>query len=64
MQKPIKWEKHISVCEKGETKKLILYCIFTDEEVENDTIALSFHDRTSPYIGPLAIIHEPGGENE
>ena len=60
MQKPIKWEKHIS----GETKKLILYCIFTDEEVENDTIALSFHDRTSPYIGPLAIIHEPGGENE
>ena len=36
--------------EKGETKKLILYCIFTDEEVENDTIALSFHDRTSPYI--------------
>ena len=50
--------------EKGETKKLILYCIFTDEEVENDTIALSFHDRTSPYIGPLAIIHEPGGENE
>mgnify|MGYP000784686934 CR=1 FL=1 len=45
--------------EKGETKKLILYCIFTDEEVENDTIALSFHDRTSPYIGPLAIIHEP-----
>ena len=50
--------------EKGETKNLILYCIFTDEEVENDTIALSFHDRTSPYIGPLAIIHEPGGENE
>ena len=45
--------------EKGETKKLILYCIFTDEEVENDTIALSFHDRTSPYIGPLAIVHEP-----
>ena len=39
--------------EKGETKKLILYCIFTDEEVENDTIALSFHDRTSPYIGPF-----------
>ena len=50
--------------EKGETKKLILYCIFTDEEVENDTIALSFHDRTSPYIGPLAIIHEPGGKHE
>ena len=48
--------------EKGETKKLILYCIFTDEEVENDTIALSFHDRTSPYIGPLAIIHEPGDQ--
>ena len=47
--------------EKGETKKLILYCIFTDEEVENDTIALSFHDRTSPYIGPLAIVHEPEG---
>ena len=45
--------------EKGETKKLILYCIFTDEEVENDTIALSFHNRTSPYIGPLAIVHEP-----
>ena len=49
---------------KVKQKKLILYCIFTDEEVENDTIALSFHDRTSPYIGPLAIIHEPGGENE
>ena len=47
--------------EKGETKKLILYCIFTDEEVEKDTIALSFHDRTSPYIGPLAIVHEPEG---
>lgn len=55
--------KHISVLKRW-NKKLILYCIFTDEEVENDTIALSFHDRTSPYIGPLAIIHEPGGENE
>ena len=50
--------------EKGETKKLILYCIFTDEEVENDIIALNFHLRNSPFIGPLAIIHEPGGENE
>ena len=45
--------------EKGETKKLILYCIFTDEEVENDIIALNFHLRNSPFIGPLAIIHEP-----
>ena len=43
---------------------MLFRSIFTDEEVENDTIALSFHDRTSPYIGPLAIIHEPGGENE
>ncbi len=50
--------------EKGETKNLILYCIFTDEEVENDIIALNFHLRNSPFIGPLAIIHEPGGENE
>ena len=50
--------------EKGETKKLILYCIFTDEEVENETIALSFHNRTSPYKGPLAIIYEPGGKHE
>ena len=38
---------------------LILYCIFTDEEVENDIIALNFHLRNSPFIGPLAIIHEP-----
>ena len=45
--------------EKGETKNLILYCIFTDEEVENDIIALNFHLRNSPFIGPLAIIHEP-----
>ena len=50
--------------EKGETKNLILYCIFTDEEVENDIIALNFHLRNSPFIGPLAIVHEPGGENE
>ena len=50
--------------EKGETKNLILYCIFTDEEVENDILALNFHLRNSPFIGPLAIIHEPGGENE
>ena len=45
--------------EKGETKNLILYCIFTDEEVENDIIALNFHLRNSPFIGPLAIIHVP-----
>ena len=50
--------------EKGETKNLILYCIFTDEEVENDIIALNFHLRNSPFIGPLAIIHEPGGKYE
>ena len=50
--------------EKGETKNLILYCIFTDEEVENDIIALNFHLRNSPFIGPLAIIHEPGGKHE
>ena len=43
--------------EKGETKNLILYCIFTDEEVENDIIALNFHLRNSPFIVPLAIIH-------
>ena len=45
--------------EKGETKNLILYCIFTAEEVENAIIALNFHLRNSPFIGPLAIIHEP-----
>ena len=59
MQKPIKLEKQILVLKKGETKNLILYCIFTDEEVENDIIALNFHLRNSPFIGPLAIIHEP-----
>ena len=64
IQQPTRRDFVFSLRNKGETKKLILYCIFTDEEVENDIIALNFHLRNSPFIGPLAIIHEPGGENE
>ena len=45
--------------EKGETRTLILYYILSDEEVENDKLVISFSLKNSPFIGPLAIVHEP-----
>ena len=45
--------------EKGETRTLTLYYILSDEEVENDKIVISFSLKNSPFIGPLAIVHEP-----
>lgn len=44
--------------EKGETRTLILYYILSDEEVENDKLVISFSLKNSPFIGPLAIVHE------
>ena len=45
--------------EKGETRTLILYYILSDEEVENDKLVISFSLKNSPFLGPLAIVHEP-----
>ena len=45
--------------EKGETRTLTLYYILSDEEVENDKLVISFNLKNSPFIGPLAIVHEP-----
>ena len=45
--------------EKGETRTLTLYYILSDEEVENDKLVISFSLKSSPFIGPLAIVHEP-----
>ena len=45
--------------EKGETRTLTLYYILSDEEVENDKLVISFSLKNSPFIGPLAIVHEP-----
>lgn len=45
--------------EKGETRTLILYYILSDKEVENDKLVISFSLKNSPFIGPLAIVHEP-----
>ena len=45
--------------EKGETKTLTLYYLITDEEFENETLAIDFHYYGSPCKGTLAIVHEP-----
>ena len=45
--------------EKGETKTITLYYLITDEEFENETLAIEFHYYGSPCKGTLAIIHEP-----
>ena len=45
--------------EKGETRTLTLYYILSDEEVENDKLVISFSLKSSPFIGPLAIVHVP-----
>ena len=45
--------------EKGETKTITLYYLITDEEFENETLAIDFHIYGSPDRGTLAIIHEP-----
>ncbi len=50
--------------EKGETKTITLYYLITDEEFENEILAIDFYIEGSPCKGTLAIIHEPGGENE
>ena len=50
--------------EKGETKTITLYYLITDEEFENKILAIDFYIEGSPCKGTLAIIHEPGGENE
>ena len=58
-------DKHGNVYfEKGETKTITLYFLITDEEFKNETLAIDFHIYGSPDRGTLAIIHEPGGENE
>ena len=59
MRKLIKLEKQILAFEKGETRTLTLYYILSDEEVENDKLVISFSLKNSPFIGPLAIVHEP-----
>ena len=45
--------------EKGETKTITLYYLITDEEFENETLAIDFYIEGSPCKGTLAIIHEP-----
>lgn len=50
--------------EKGETKTIILYYFITDEEFENETLAIDFHYYGAPCKGTLAIVHKPGEENE
>ena len=45
--------------EKGETKIITLYYLITDEEFENETLAIDFHYYGSPCKGTLAIVHEP-----
>ena len=50
--------------EKGETRTLTLYYILSDEEVENDKLVICFKLKSSPFIGPLAIIYETGGKHE
>ena len=45
--------------EKGETKTITLYYLITDEEFENETLAIDFHYYGSPCKGTLAIVHEP-----
>ena len=45
--------------EKGETKTITLYYLITDEEFENETLAIDFHIYGSPDKGTLAIVHEP-----
>ena len=53
-------DKHGNVYfEKGETKTITLYYLITDEEFENETLAIDFHYYGSPCKGTLAIIHEP-----
>ena len=45
--------------EKGETKTITLYYLITDEEFENEALAIDFYIEGSPCKGTLAIIHEP-----
>ena len=45
--------------EKGETKTITLYYLITDEEFENEILAIDFYIEGSPCKGTLAIIHEP-----
>ena len=45
--------------EKGETKTITLYYLITDEEFENETLAIDFYIEGSPCKGTLAIVHEP-----
>ena len=45
--------------EKGETKTITLYYLITDEEFENETLAIDFHYYGSPCKGTLAIVHAP-----
>ena len=53
-------DKHGNVYfEKGETKTITLYYLITDEEFENETLAIDFYIEGSPCKGTLAIIHEP-----
>ena len=53
-------DKHGNVYfEKGETKTITLYFLITDEEFENETLAIDFHIYGSPDKGTLAIVHEP-----
>ena len=53
-------DKHGNVYfEKGETKAITLYFLITDEEFENETLAIDFHIYGSPDKGTLAIVHEP-----
>ena len=45
--------------EKGETKTITLYYLITDEEFENETLAIDFYIEGSPCKGTLAIVHAP-----
>ena len=40
-------------------KRQTLYYLITDEEFENETLAIDFHYYGSPCKGTLAIVHEP-----
>jgi hypothetical protein len=45
------------ILKKG--KAITLYFLITDEEFENETLAIDFHIYGSPDKGTLAIVHEP-----
>ncbi len=49
---------YVSLLSKNENQEV------SEKEFENEILAIDFYIEGSPCKGTLAIIHEPGGENE